>query len=319
MVQDRFSDFDRREAAARWHAELQDPDVDERIWQAFRAWEADPANAAAYQEIEAALDLLDQSSLADSPSSPSRRPRVPHLLLAGAALAVVLVAALLAVTAASPVRELRPVIHVTEIGERAAFTLADGSRIHLNTATEIEILFSQQARRLRLVSGQALFEVAPGPRPFMVEAGETETIAHGTIFDIYRREEGVRIALREGAVSVSQNHTAPIRLHPGQQALARPGQPPEVTGIDPARIGQWQSGTLAFDNVTLAEAVAEMNRYATTRIEIADPALAAERISGVFPAGEQDAFAEALGLYLPLTAERRADRIMLIRADARPD
>ena len=51
MVQDRFSDFDRREAAARWHAELQDPDIDERIWQAFRAWEADPANAAAYQEI----------------------------------------------------------------------------------------------------------------------------------------------------------------------------------------------------------------------------------------------------------------------------
>ena len=146
MVQDRFSDYDRREAAARWHAELQDPDVDERIWQAFRAWEADPANAAAYQEIEAALDLLDQSSLADSPSSPSRRRRMPHLLLAGAVLAVVLVAALLAVTAASPVRELRPVIHVTEIGERAAFTLADGSRIHLNTDTEIEILFSPQAR-----------------------------------------------------------------------------------------------------------------------------------------------------------------------------
>ena len=92
-----------------------------------------------------------------------------------------------------------------------------------------------------------------------------------------------------------------------------------MTGIDPARIGQWQSGTLAFDNVTLAEAVAEMNRYAATRIEIADPALAAERISGVFPAGEQHAFAEALALYLPLTAESRADRIVLIRADARPD
>ena len=320
MVQDRFSDFDRREAAARWHAELQDPDVDERIWQAFRAWEqADPANAAAYQEIEAALVLLDQSSLADRWPVLPRRPRLPRLLLAGAALAAVLAAALFAVTAASPGYELRPVIHVTEIGERADVTLADGSRIHLNTDTQIEILFSQQARRLHLVSGQALFEVAPGPRPFIVEAGETETIAHGTLFDIYRREEGVRIALREGAVSVTQDHAAPILLHPGQQALARPGQPPQVTEIDPARIGQWQSGTLAFDNVTLAEAVAEMNRYATTRIEIADPALAAERISGVFPAGEQESFAEALALYLPLKAEGKGGRIVLMRADVRAD
>ena len=101
------------------------------------------------------------------------------------------------------------------------------------------------------------------------------------------------------------------------EALAARGA--HVTGIDPARIGQWQSGTLAFDNVTLAEAVAEMNRYATTRIVIADPALAAERISGVFPAGEQDAFAEALALYLPLKAEGKGGRIVLMRADVRAD
>ncbi len=317
MVQERFSDFDRREAAARWHAELQDPDVDERIWQAFRAWEADPANAAAYQEIEAALDLLDQSSLADSPSSPSRRRRMPRLLLAGAALAVVLVAALLAVTAASPAALPRKETYLTEIGGQQSSRLADGSQVHLNTDTEVEIAYSDSARRIHLVRGQALFDVARETRPFIVTAGETETIALGTQFDIYHQGEQVRIALVEGRVSVSAAGSGAKELLPGQQALAVAGQGLDVSPADLDALAQWRTGHVEFDNVTLAEAIAEMNRYSATKIELTDPALASERISGIFPAGAQEAFAEALTLYLDAGLDHAPGRIRVI--PARPD
>tara|TARA_R110001606_G_scaffold210092_2_gene357615 strand:- start:548 stop:757 length:210 start_codon:yes stop_codon:yes gene_type:complete len=64
-----------------------------------------------------------------------------------------------------------------------------------------------------------------------------------------------------------------------------------------------------FDNVTLAEAVADLNRYSTTKIAVPDPALAAERISGTCQAGKPDEFASNLALFLPVRIERSATRL----------
>lgn len=321
MTDDPERDTARRLAAAQWHAELHDPDIDPETWQAFLAWEAaDPANAAAYGEIQQAMERLDPSSLATRQMGEDR-PRRAALFLAGTALAAALIVTLLVSAMASPAALPLKETYLTEIGGQESVRLADGSQVHLNTDTEVEIAYSDSVRRIHLVRGQALFDVARETRPFIVTAGETETIARGTQFDIYHQGEQVRIALVEGRVSVAAAGRGTTELLPGQQALVMAGQGLDVSPADLDALAQWRTGQVEFDNVTLADAIAEMNRYSATKIEITDPALASERISGIFPAGAQEAFAEALTLYLDAGLDHAPGRIRVIpaRADAGAD
>src|SRR5690606_24942303 len=64
--------------------------------------------------------------------------------------------------------------YATRPGEQQVATLADGSRIALNTDTRVGVQYDAQRRSIRLDRGEAMFEVAHDPnRPFVVIAGET--------------------------------------------------------------------------------------------------------------------------------------------------
>ena len=56
----------------------------------------------------------------------------------------------------------------------------------------------------------------------------------------------------------------------------------------------WTQGELVFKEHRLDALLAEANRYSTTKLTLADPALAEISVSGVFRAGNQDALVSAL-------------------------
>lgn len=316
----------RRETAALWYTELQDPDVSPDTWEAFLEWEKDPANAEAYHEIESLLGILDRTSLSKpDPAEPARDRKPVLLALAAAAAAFIIGAA--ALTLQSPKPGLAPLTYATAIGEQETVTLEDGSILTLNTNTKLSVQYSKAERLIRLTQGEALFEVEHSDRPFLVDAGGTVTRALGTEFDIHAEAGDVAITLIQGSVRVSaaepksgerpagampeERLRGGLVLKPGERVDISPGAAPLISTIDPARAANWRDGLLQFDNVTLADAIAEMNRYSTTKLRIDDTDLAAERISGTFPAGEQEAFAETLKLYLPVDVVNRADAFLI--------
>ncbi len=70
---------------------------------------------------------------------------------------------------------------------RRDVTLADGSVVHLDVDSEINVSFSSGHRDITLVNGRALFEVAhDASRPFVVSAGQSHTTALGTHFQVQR-------------------------------------------------------------------------------------------------------------------------------------
>ncbi len=73
----------------------------------------------------------------------------------------------------------------------------------------------------------------------------------------------------------------------------------------------WRTGFLVFRDTTLGEAVAEFNRYNTTKIAIDDPAVASIHVGGSFRSNNVDAFVRLIEQGLPVYAERSADRIVL--------
>lgn len=296
--------------AARWYAELQDETAGPELWRQFLAWERRPGNAAAFREIEAALSTLDRARAAGPGKARRARPVWPF----GAGIAAAL---LLAVMGAVQLRgrEAAPVpaavTYATGIGEQESVVLADGSRVVLNTASQVEVVFSGAERRIVLTEGQVLFEVRREARPFVVAAGGTETRALGTRFDVYLPAgEGLQVTLLEGLVSISADAAGgDVILSPGEQMTLRGGER-TVARVDVSRIESWTTGMIPFTDVTLARAADELNRYSAVKLRV-NETVAGERISGSFRAGDQEAFAAALEAFLPVEAERRADEIFI--------
>ena len=65
----------------------------------------------------------------------------------------------------------------------------------------------------------------------------------------------------------------------------------------------WREGKVIFRDAPLRDAIERMNRYSRLRLQIEPGALAEERVSGVFEAGDALGFAKALQSYLPMTAD----------------
>lgn len=233
-------------------------------------------------------------------------------------------------------------IHATDVGERATVTLADGSIVELNSKTRIEVAFSRHTRSVELIEGQALFQVARNSRrPFVVRAADRAVTAVGTAFDVRLDATSVRVTLLDGKVTIQDaaskaESSAPPRretqLVPGQQFVARlagadasddGGASPAsnvVTGsgtvrtIDVTKVTAWRDGRIFLEDLTLAEALTEMNKHSRIQIRIGDPALAQVRVNGMFRAGRQQAFVTALEQYFPITARRENDAtIVLVR------
>jgi transmembrane sensor len=97
-------------------------------------------------------------------------------------------------------------LYTTDVGERRSLTLPDGSTVDLNARSSIRIEFSKGERRVELLDGQALFQVAKNKeRPFIVRSGDATVRAVGTQFDVYRKSSGTTITVLEGRVAVYSN------------------------------------------------------------------------------------------------------------------
>lgn len=211
----------------------------------------------------------------------------------------------------------------TGVGERLVINLKDGSQVTLNTGSLVEVAFSATERDVRLLRGQALFEVAKDhTRPFVVTANNRRLVAVGTAFDVRLDGPRMQVTMVEGTVRVERaigardthdaNGTAPNIVQPssqiatitaGEQLTIDDQRLDRIRSADPERATSWQRGQLLFDNTRLADAIAEMNRYSERQLELRDTALANLRISGAFSTSRPAVFVEALTMYFPIDVD----------------
>lgn len=222
-------------------------------------------------------------------------------------------------------------VYETGTGERRVAMLEDGSKLSLDAATRIKVRFTDQRRRLQLLSGRAKFDVAKDPlRPFSVEAGGKVVVAVGTSFSVERLQEQVRVVLYEGHVEVLEQVSAvepPRPLHldgstllPGRELVAAVGQSTaKILPTDVPRSLSWEAGQLNFVNEPLASAVERMNRYSKEQLVLGDDQAAAFHINGVFTAGDVDAFVEGVTTFFPVAVERRSGQLVLVAVATKKD
>ncbi|WP_251282007.1 FecR family protein, partial [Enterobacter hormaechei] len=102
--------------------------------------------------------------------------------------------------------------------------LEDGSTAVLDAGTALAVAFDGQQRHLRLLRGQAWFQVAHEQRPFQVEAGGGQIRDIGTAFSVSMQDTTVVTQVSEGVVDVHPGDGSVQRLHAGQSRVFRDGR-----------------------------------------------------------------------------------------------
>lgn len=313
MTLERDVDIRRREAAG-WFARLNQRKVERQDIVDFSRWRRDPANAAAFSRLEgmwATAETVahdpemvalaaDAEAALIAPKSQTRRRRIiGDWRPVSAAVAIVVTLGL-----GLAVWSIQPRTTETRVGETRTITLADGSRVTLDTATRISVRMTGGTRRIELVAGQAFFDVARDPsRPFIVEAGGTRVTALGTRFDVRRLSHGARVILVEGRVRVTEPGDDAWELSPGQQVRTDAARPAPIA-VNADQAVSWTQGRLVFDRTPVSEAIAEVNRYSAAPIELRASSIGDIPVSGAFDAGDIPGFVSALTELYPVTAER---------------
>lgn len=313
-----------RDEAAGWYAKLNNTTVTTDTLRAFRDWRRkDDRHDEAYLEIEAfwkrAAKLEHDKDIQRAAGAALERPpeterRGPMARPGGRSLATALVALLLVAGLAAAWPRIFGQAYATGVGEQRIIRLADGSQLRLDTDSQVRVKLSEGSRHITLGRGRALFDVAHDPaRPFTVSASETQVRAIGTRFDVRRDAEEVTITLFQGEVEVSGGASA-VTLTPGEQAeVASPTATPKVRAIDTLDAERWATGQLVFRSQALKEAVREVNRYNTTQITLEGSELGERRVSGVFEAGDTEAFVVAARDLFNLKVDRAREGQIVLR------
>ncbi|MCC2615505.1 FecR domain-containing protein [Aestuariibacter halophilus] len=222
----------------------------------------------------------------------------------------------------------------TGVGEQKPFTLPDGTVAHLNTDTEITLSFSDNARQVTLLRGEAHFAVAHDVnRPFTVTAGERAVTAVGTAFNVEMTSpEDFELLVTEGRVLVQHEaKTTPSVLqewqsvvNQGKGILVSSGEKAvfdrhinPITKMSLDQVQQqlaWQQGMVVFNGESLQQVLDEVARYSAVQFELAEASLRERRVAGYFKAGDIDGLLYALENSFQIEHEKNTQGTIILSA-----
>jgi transmembrane sensor len=199
-------------------------------------------------------------------------------------------------------------VYETSVGEQKHVVLADGTLVFLDTNTRLHASLDREIRLIALERGRCNIHVMEtDKRPFIVDAATQRIVAGHTVFDVERDGDDICVVLLQGSATTAGGETSRV-LRPGDRFTAgRAGARIDRPNLTP--LLAWQTGQAIFDNETLTDAIREMNRYSTVRLEVSDPAVAGMRVSGVYRVGDNVSFARSVAQLLPVGIELGTDNV----------
>jgi transmembrane sensor len=179
----------------------------------------------------------------------------------------------------------------TERSEYKYVLLPDSTQVWLNAASTLDFpqQFNKNKRVVYLV-GEAYFDVKHADKiPFIIQTGKVTTTVLGTAFNIkaYPGGKDVIVSVSRGKVKVDFDDKEVATLIKGQRV--------KVSNTDmhivekkaaPNEPASWQQGNLAYDDETMQDIIADLERVYDVRIRIANQTVSQMRISTTFERGK---------------------------------
>ncbi|GAB3649426.1 FecR domain-containing protein [Echinicola sediminis] len=151
-------------------------------------------------------------------------------------------------------------------GRKSVLTLPDGTVVHLNYESKLQFPehFEGDHRQV-VLEGEAFFDVTHDPsKPFMVKAGDMETVVLGTSFNVRASKfsHETKVSLVEGKVKVRVPNNPDHFLSPGEQLKYDVRQEQIAIGpFDISRVTAWKEGVIIFEDTAFDEFVDRLSKW----------------------------------------------------------
>jgi len=302
--------------ARAWLVRLRSGNATSEEGQAFRRWCAErPEHARAVAMMGATLSAVDTlaaklaaqdaasgqlwSGNTAHPLRPGRRAFVGFAVAAGASW-----------LALRPPLQLWPALndfaadYRTGTGEQRQVALSDRVRVEMNTQTRINMLPVQAGQDAQhgidLLEGEAEI-VAAVPsvpridpiRPVVVVAGRGRLQAQIARLNVRRAGDQVCVTCVSGSVAFEHPQQR-LTLSANQQLVYNDRNVHPVSSVDPATVTAWRRGMLVFDDVSLAQAVEEINRYRPGKLILRNAKLGERRVQANLAIADLDRAVEMI-------------------------
>lgn len=293
--------------ALAWFSRLRNVTPDPRTRAEFEAWLAqDPRHEAEFRGLEAIWGSPAFGKAAEAlRSGPGADPR-PRQRSSWSAPATRSLAAAAAVLLMIGVWQWPAILlhwqadYMTATGERTTISLPDASSMTLNTASAVAVDFTEGRRDVRLLAGEAFFDVRPDPaHPFRVMGQFGDVVVKGTAFSVRRDADEDVVVLERGIVSVNRkaDHT---ELHPGQMVKATNTALSPVAPVDAESALAWRDGRVVFSDQPFERVIAQLSRYYTGTVILANASVGNEKVTGNYRLDDIEAafrtLADAVGV-----------------------
>lgn len=204
----------------------------------------------------------------------------------------------------------------THAAERKVINLADGSKVTLNSETELRFpsSFTKDDRVVKL-KGEAFFEISPDKnRPFIIHTDSSKTKVLGTKFNLkaYPNDDRVELAVSEGKVLFGRfGNSDQIELTQGMLGRLTHHKPVVAEEINQLIAANWIEDILSFNNTRLDEVIKVLERRYNQNIQITNPALNSITITGEYSQMPLQDILKSLAFSTGISYQIRENRVIL--------
>ena len=174
-----------------------------------------------------------------------------------------------------------PLVVSTGTGQRSSITLPDGTKVTVNSMSEIAYRFDEVTGTRGVdIRGEAYFDVARDPEhPFIVKCDDIAIECRGTEFDVkaYDDDDKISVVLNEGEVVVSDAVTSISMKADMMEKRRRKFTSQRVYAED---YKDWMDGVMRFNDERLEDILKVLARNYKVRLSILTPRLRDERFTG---------------------------------------
>lgn len=295
------------EEAFDWLIKLDAQPDDDAVKQAWSNWvEKSESHLQAWQKAEktwrltAQLPKLEpQKSLASaSIAATSKRTPTPWSQHKKSWFALGM-AACLAIFTLPTLKLHLTADYITSTGKIQQIELEDGSKVYLSAASAIATDFHANKRTVKLLEGQAFFEIAHNAqKPFVVEMDGLQVTVLGTAFDVRESDSVYAITVQNGQVGIespARQENNRFQLSAGQRlTVQRSTGQTLLSKINPRDVALWREGVLFLEETTVKEAIEILQRYYPGEIVLADSSMEYKKITGVYNLKQPEKALQAL-------------------------
>ena len=270
--------------ATDWLVILHSGEVNDEQYQQFEQWKNQkPENALAIEQVQKIISGLNELPVNLKHQSFAHSKNEFHQTLKNNTLLSIIGLSMLTFFLYQlPWSKWQADYH-TDIGEIKNIPLEDGSQLILASNSYINVEYTKQSRKIKLITGEIYIKTAKDAykRPFFVSTSNGELEALGTQFTVRQEKEKTKLNVYEHAVAIHSSELAKEKII--KQGFRAVFNAQHISNAIPLKNDQpyWTQHLLVVENWSLKKVLYELYRYQKGTYYI-DQNIENIKISGVF-------------------------------------